>query len=220
MGGKVFLYCDRERGEFLQGVLGESHSLEVFLTDGGTKPAPGDVVLADCVGMGTEWRGFVSELRRGMAEGTRLMAVLRYDQMRSLDAGAPIDDFVVDNGTAEEIRARVRRMAGGDEAGRDSEGSGGLEIDLDRYEVRVAGKRVELTFKEFELLHFLASRPGKVFTREMLLEQVWGYDYFGGSRTVDVHIRRIRAKIEREGRTYIRTVRGVGYIFEAEASER
>ena len=78
----------------------------------------------------------------------------------------------------------------------------------------MSGAPVELTYKEFELLRFLADRPGKVFTREVLLEQVWGYDYFGGSRTVDVHIRRIRSKIEREGHTYIRTVRGVGYIFE------
>jgi DNA-binding response OmpR family regulator len=76
------------------------------------------------------------------------------------------------------------------------------------------GSPVELTYKEFELLRFLASRPGKVFTREVLLRQVWGYDYFGGARTVDVHIRRIRSKIERGGRTYIRTVRGVGYVFE------
>lgn len=214
MGGKVFLYSDRERGEFFRRVLEESFSVEAFPPDGSANMAPGDVVLADCVGMGAEWRGFLSGLRRDLAEGARLVAVLRFEQIRTLDGGVDVDDFVADNGAAEEIRARIRRMAGGDETGRALVGSGELEIDEDRYEVRVGGRRVELTFKEFELLHFLASRPGKVFTREMLLEQVWGYDYFGGSRTVDVHVRRIRAKIEREGHTYIRTVRGVGYIFE------
>jgi len=214
MAGKVFLHCGRERGEFFRGVLEESFSVEAFLPDGSTNAAPGDVVLADCAGMGAEWRGFLSGLRRDLAEGARLVAVLRYEQIRTLDGAVDIDDFVADNGTAEEIRARIRRMVEGDETGRALVGSGELEIDEDRYEVRVGGRRVELAFKEFELLHFLASRPGKVFTREMLLEQVWGYDYFGGSRTVDVHVRRIRAKIEREGHTYIRTVRGVGYIFE------
>lgn len=72
---------------------------------------------------------------------------------------------------------------------------------------------MDLTYKEYELLRFLASRPGRVFTREALLSQVWGYDYFGGSRTVDVHIRRLRAKIEDASHSFIDTVRGVGYRF-------
>ena len=114
-------------------------------------------------------------------------------------------------GLAEELKARLRwHTAESVQEGEPPE----LEIDEDRYEARLAGAPIELTFKEFELLRFLAARPGKVFTREMLLEQLWGYDYFGGARTVDVHIRRIRSKIEHEGRVYIRTVRGVGYIFE------
>ena len=89
-----------------------------------------------------------------------------------------------------------------------------LVIDQDRYEVRVGGNPVELTFKEFELLRFLASNPGRVFSREVLLDRVWGYDYYGGTRTVDVHIRRIRSKIETGQREYIKTIRGAGYLFE------
>jgi hypothetical protein len=89
-----------------------------------------------------------------------------------------------------------------------------LLFDFDRYEVRFKGHPLELTFKEYELLRFLATHPGKVFTREVLLEQVWGYGYYGGSRTVDVHIRRIRSKIDSPGHVYISTVRGAGYLFE------
>ena len=78
--------------------------------------------------------------------------------------------------------------------------------------MRLGDEAVDLTYKEYELLRFLAQNPGKAFTREMLLNQVWGYDYYGGARTVDVHIRRIRAKIERH-EPYIETVRNVGYRF-------
>ncbi len=87
-------------------------------------------------------------------------------------------------------------------------------IDLANYKVTVAGQPVELTYKEYELLRFLMSNPAKVFTREQLLNRVWGYDYFGGARTVDVHIRRLRSKIElRPGDAFIDTVRNVGYRF-------
>ena len=90
---------------------------------------------------------------------------------------------------------------------------GGLVIDFDCYEVHVNGEPVDLTYKEFELLKFLVTHPGKAFTREVLLNKVWGYDYFGGTRTVDVHVRRVRAKIEVGGAAYIETIRNVGYKF-------
>lgn len=91
--------------------------------------------------------------------------------------------------------------------------NGDLVIDPARYEVTLEGKRVDLTFKEYELLRFLAGSPGKVFTRETLLNRVWGYDYFGGTRTVDVHVRRLRNKIETVTTTFVETVRNVGYRF-------
>ena len=90
---------------------------------------------------------------------------------------------------------------------------GDLAIDFERYEVHVNGEPVDLTYKEFELLKFLATHPGRVLTREVLLDKVWGYDYYGGTRTVDVHIRRLRSKVETRGRFYIQTVRNVGYKF-------
>jgi DNA-binding response OmpR family regulator len=88
---------------------------------------------------------------------------------------------------------------------------GDLVVDEDSYQVRLRGQPLDLTFKEFELLKALANAPNRVFTRELLLQEVWGYDYFGGSRTVDVHIRRLRAKLGPEYEQMIVTVRGVGY---------
>lgn len=175
------------------------------------EPEEGDVLVLDLADEGSDWPGRMSGLRRSLPEGVKVLAVLRLDQLVGVVEGAEVDDFVLVGSTAEEMRARVRRLT---REGKGGISSCGLVIDEDRYQVRVDGMPVELTFKEFELLRFLASRPGKVFTREVLLEQVWGYDYFGGTRTVDVHIRRIRSKIEREGRTYIHTIRGVGYAFE------
>jgi two-component system alkaline phosphatase synthesis response regulator PhoP len=94
---------------------------------------------------------------------------------------------------------------------------GDLSIDLERYEVTVAGRRVSLTYKEFQLLVLLASNPGRVYTRDALLSQIWGYDYLGGTRTVDVHIRRLRSKIEAPGRSFVETIWNVGYRFKAPA---
>ncbi len=90
---------------------------------------------------------------------------------------------------------------------------GSLVIDTARCEVTVSGRPVMLTFKEYELLKFLAANTGRVFTRETLLDRVWGHDYFGGDRTVDVHVRRLRSKLEHAGHTFIDTVRNVGYAF-------
>ncbi len=90
---------------------------------------------------------------------------------------------------------------------------GDLLIDTERYEVTVAGRKVLLTFKEYQLLTLLASNPGRVYTREALLSQIWGYDYFGGMRTVDVHVRRLRSKIEDANHVFIETVWNVGYRF-------
>ena len=125
-----------------------------------------------------------------------------------------VSDFVAAPVDEAELRLRVGRLLVGSGDG-DSPGvlrCGGLEIDIERYKVTVQGEVVDLTYKEYELLRFLASNPGKPFTREALLNQVWGYDYYGGSRTVDVHVRRIRAKIEQH-EPFVETVRNVGYRF-------
>ena len=90
---------------------------------------------------------------------------------------------------------------------------GDLLLNLETYQAAIAGKPLDLTYMEYELLKFLASHPGKVFTRETLLSRVWGYEYYGGARTVDVHIRRLRAKLGEEHANLIQTVRSVGYRF-------
>jgi DNA-binding response OmpR family regulator len=90
---------------------------------------------------------------------------------------------------------------------------GELTIDEITYTARLAGTALDLTYKEFELLKFLALHPGRVFTRSHLVQEVWGYDYFGGTRTVDVHVRRLRAKLGTEHESMIGTVRNVGYKF-------
>ena len=93
---------------------------------------------------------------------------------------------------------------------------GKLTIDVSKYEVRIGEKKIDLTFTEFELLKFLCGNPGTVFTREVLLNKVWGYEYYGGTRTVDVHVRRLRSKIEGKSVTFIETVRNIGYKFISE----
>ena len=90
---------------------------------------------------------------------------------------------------------------------------GKISIDVSKYETRVGDKKIDLTYTEFELLKFLCSNPGTVFTREVLLSKVWGYEYYGGTRTVDVHVRRLRSKIEGKSQTFIETVRNIGYKF-------
>ena len=91
--------------------------------------------------------------------------------------------------------------------------AGEVTVDDSTYTAKLGGRPLDLTFKEFELLKYLAQHPGRVFTREQLLREVWGYDYFGGTRTVDVHVRRLRAKLGPENETMIGTVRKVGYRF-------
>ena len=149
-----------------------------------------------------------------VAEGTAVIAVVEPSQLAVVGAGVKVDDFVLSPVDEAELRLRMSRLI----FDRTGQGDGhvirhaGLVIDLERYKVTVDEEVVDLTYKEYELLRFLSSNPGKPFTREALLNQVWGYDYYGGSRTVDVHVRRIRSKIER-GEPFIETVRNVGYRF-------
>jgi len=123
------------------------------------------------------------------------------------------DDFVLQDATTAEISARLnvlsRRSGRGDDPAVLKIGD--LTVNPENYQVYVRGRPLDLTFKEFELLKFLAQRPGRVCDRDLLLREVWGYDYFGGTRTVDVHIRRLRAKLGVEHEALIETIRNVGY---------
>lgn len=123
------------------------------------------------------------------------------------------DDFILADASSGEIAARLaivaRRSGRGDEATVLKVGD--LIVNPENYQVYVHGRPLDLTYKEFELLKFLAQRPGRVCDRDLLLREVWGYDYYGGTRTVDVHIRRLRAKLGVEHEALIETIRNVGY---------
>ena len=127
------------------------------------------------------------------------------------------DEFILSPVQQEELVARIKqaifRVSG--PAGGQQLKVGDLTIDLERYDVMMAGRRVSLTYKEFQLLVMLASNPGRVYSRDVLLSQVWGYDYLGGTRTVDVHVRRLRSKIEDPDHSFIETIWNVGYRFRA-----
>ena len=137
------------------------------------------------------------------------------DRIQGLDLGA--DDYIPKPFDAKELIARIKavlRRSAAPESGK-TIAYEGLSVSLDNYSVLLDGKQIEMPPKEIELLFFLASREGKVFTREQLLEHVWGFDFFGDSRTVDVHVKRIREKIGDREAWQIKTVWGVGYKFEA-----
>jgi len=140
-----------------------------------------------------------------------LIALVSREKLNGLDSS--IDDFVVKPWELNEVTVRIKRILRKKES-IDSEDiirCGDLVIDSTKCEVSLSGKPIMLTFKEYQLLKFLASNKGKVFTRESLLNKVWGWDYYGGDRTVDVHIRRLRSKIEDPIHTFIETVRNIGY---------
>jgi len=153
--------------------------------------------------------------RERMLKDLPLILLVPDDQLGRLDFGWGIEDYLTLPVTGKRLAERFNFLIWKLHRVAPANGfsQGGLVIDFERYEVHVKGEPADLTYKEFELLKFLATHPGKVFTREALLDKVWGYDYYGGTRTVDVHIRRLRAKIEARGATYIETIRNVGYKF-------
>ncbi len=142
-----------------------------------------------------------------------VLALMSMESLTQNDEFLSVDDFLVRPYDQRELVARVGRLTRNYANQNEILRCGELEVNLADCEVRIGGKIVDLTFKEFELLKFLANEPGHVFTREALLNKVWGYDYFGGDRTVDVHVRRLRSKIELSEKVYIETVRNIGYRF-------
>ena len=142
------------------------------------------------------------------------------DKVAGLEMGA--DDYIVKPFEMKEVLARVHavlRRLGGDDGKAKLLTYEGLVINLDSYELEVNGKRVDTPPKELELLYHLAASPNRVFTRNQLLDEVWGFDYFGDSRTVDVHIKRLREKLEGVSEQWsLKTVWGVGYKFELHSS--
>jgi DNA-binding response OmpR family regulator len=149
---------------------------------------------------------------RDRGECVTAAAVLERDQLERYPWHEVADELVYPGAPAAELRVRLAMLRGRAGAG---DGTvirlGALAIDAETYRVTASGRPLDLTFKEFELLRFLAQHPGRVFTRPSLLREVWGYDFYGGTRTVDVHVRRLRSKLGPEHEHLIETVRSVGY---------
>jgi DNA-binding response OmpR family regulator len=173
------------------------------------------VVAIDGAAPSSEMRNLPQRLK----EKTRLPVVtlLSSKSLDVLDSAVDVDDFVMEPWNTAELIARVRRILHRrpDGNGKDLISCGEVTIDLEKCEVAFRGRLVDLTFREYGLLKFLVGNKGKVFSRDALLDKVWGYDFYGGDRTVDVHIRRLRGKLDESD--CIETVRNIGYRFRDDA---
>ena len=171
-----------------------------------------DAVLLDHKAVGIGAQAVIARIA-----GLRLPTLLMLERpaVAQFDPALRAEDFILTPLDGAELAARIGQLAFR-RHGRQAEQVvrvGELTIDRQSYEVAMAGRRISLTYKEFQLLTLLASNPGRVYTREALLNQVWGYDYLGGTRTVDVHIRRLRSKVEDPDHQFVETIWNVGYRF-------
>ena len=159
---------------------------------------------------------FARSLRKGSNPLQGILLLLNATQLGQLELRDELfDDFILTPFRHQELEARLKHLFWSQ--GIDSRGEvlthGDLILNIETYQATINGRPLDLTYMEYELLKFLVSHPGKVFSRETLLSRVWGYDYFGGARTVDVHVRRLRSKLGEENAGLIQTVRSVGYSF-------
>jgi DNA-binding response OmpR family regulator len=209
----VTLYLEREGYEVKTAARGDDAVNEFTRL-------PPDMMLLDVMLPGMDGYQVLKSVRKSSAIPVIMLTARdeTFDKVLGLELGA--DDYITKPFDAKELVARVkavlRRTQGGEEEKKNDLSFPGLTVSLAEYAVYYEGKRIEMPPKELEVFYFLASSPNQVFTREQLLKQVWGFDFFGDSRTVDVHIKRLREKLtdsEKYGWS-IHTVRGVGYKFE------
>ncbi len=189
-------------------VIKDTASLEPAL-----HPTPAVIVL---VANDTQLLSEVPSKIKAIARSP-LLVIVTADLLSQVAAQPAIDDFADSHANAAELQARVRRLMKLNPELGELLRRGDLAINTATCEVSLGGRLIELTFKEYTLLTFLASNPGRVHSREVLLNKVWGDDYYGGDRTVDVHVRRIRSKIEDANHAFIDTVRNIGYRFRKDA---
>jgi len=182
------------------------------------EPAAGwQAAIVDCTGDAEGAWAFARAIRNTESSRLHVLVLLSGAQLDDLELRDDLfDDFCLFPFHPAEFEARLRHLlwTTGDTVSRaDLVEYGDLVLNLETYQATIAKRPLDLTYMEYELLKFLAQNPGKVFTREILLSRVWGYEYYGGARTVDVHIRRLRAKLGEEYAGLIATVRSVGYRF-------
>jgi len=209
------LYLEKENFEVREAGRGDT-AMEEF------RRMPPDLMLLDVMMPGMDGYQVLKTVRKS-GNIPVIMVTARgetFDKVLCLELGA--DDYIVKPFDGKELVARVKAVLRRSQGAEEEKGSElafpGLTVSLGEYEARYEGNRVEMPPKELEVLYFLASHPNQVFTREQLLRQVWGFDFFGDSRTVDVHIKRVREKLP-DSMKYgwsIETVRGVGYKFAVE----
>jgi len=217
----ILLGSDPKQAARLSGSLSAADpELQILrVPDGGISGADTDdsvVIVAVSAGQQAQLHSRVEE---ALDAGLPVVALLPGADLFELDPTRGEIDFCFPPFTPHEVLLRVRNVAAraaGPE-GPNVIRRGDLTIDIDQYQVTLEGRRISLTFKEYELLRFLASSPGNAFSRETLLRTVWGYDYFGGTRTVDVHVRRLRSKIDDVRHHFIETIWNVGYRFRADS---
>ena len=182
------------------------------------EPADGwQALIVECTGDAETAWAFLRVLRKANASTVKVLVLVGGGQLGELELRDDLfDDFCLAPFHPTELEARLRHLlwSTGEVATRaDLVEYGDLVLNLETYQATISKRPLDLTYMEYELLKFLAQNPGKVFTREMLLSRVWGYEYYGGARTVDVHVRRLRAKLGEEHANLIQTVRSVGYRF-------
>jgi DNA-binding response OmpR family regulator len=221
----TFVGQDRENLQRLARELEEGYwtavclpeEVSTVLADG---PRP-DAMVVDATST-SEAAGLASLLQDIRDTGAApIIVLIGEEQLSAYEPSQAIDDFLVLPVRAAELTARIRQLLRRRIAHLESNNTlccGALVINLASREVFLAGRPITLAYKEYELLHFLLSNSGTVFSREELLNKVWGYDFYGGARTVDVHIRRLRSKIESPRHSFIETVRNVGYRFRSDSS--
>ncbi|WP_295014183.1 response regulator transcription factor [uncultured Microbacterium sp.] len=178
-----------------------------------------DVVLVDARSDLVAAKSLCTLIRTTGLRGALLLVVTE-GGMSAVNGDWRIDDVLLREAGPAEIEARIRLAIAREQPTAEPVRvqTSGLTIDEQSYSAKLHGSALDLTYKEFQLLHFLATHPSRVFTREQLLSEVWGYDYFGGTRTVDVHVRRLRAKLG-DQEHIIGTVRNVGYRFNVDEEE-
>jgi DNA-binding response OmpR family regulator len=214
--------------EVLPGLALLNHQVKILPTEGSAllEAPESDLVLVDGRQELAHARD-LCRLIRTTGSDVPVLLIVTEGGLAVVAADWGMDDVVLHTCGPAELEARIRLAVGRFAARRDADDpeshvirSGEVVVDDATYTARLSGRPLDLTFKEFELLKFLAQHPGRVFSRQQLLQEVWGYDYFGGTRTVDVHVRRLRAKLGPEHETLIGTVRNVGYRFVLPSKER